>query len=382
MRRVLGLLALALVAAQEPPAAPVIPPDFSIVPKPAAPAPAAETPDDAAAIRMLKAAQAAGLKGTVLYGSPEDSFTIVVGVAPGGTPIDKGQGVWRWASVTKQVVAVLALQEVEAGRLQLDEPIAGKVGDVAVPNADKVTLRMLLQHSSGLASDEDGAKDGEGRLKRYLASEPAAVGVPAECLAAPKAEPGAGFRYNNCDYLIAGAMIERSAGKSLAELFVERIAGPLGLKATRFATAGQPLSAAVGPDLVHRDDGFDEGRFGAAAGIVGPIEDLYAFDVGLMGGRLLGPASMAALWNGDPKLGYAALGAWVFEAKLEACAAPVRLVERRGEIGGVQVRNFIAPQLKRIVIAFSNHPIEYGEVWQRKGVSYDLLSAALCPEIR
>ena len=60
-------------------------------------------------------------------------------------------------------------------------------------------------------------------------------------------------------------------------------------------------------------------------------------------------------------------------------AAPQRLVERRGEIGNVQVRNIIAPDRGIAVIAFADRPVEFGEPWQGKGLTYDLMSAALCP---
>lgn len=369
-------------AAQEPP---VIPSDFSIAPQPSA-APASTPavpadPEEAAAFRMVKAAQAAGFRGTVLYGNANDSFTIVVGAPAGAPPPDKGQGLWRWASVTKQVVAVLALMEAEGGRLDLDAPIAGRTGDVTVPNADRITPRMLLQHTSGLGSDEDGPKDMRGRLRRYLAAEPAGPAVPAECLIAA-AEPGARFRYNNCDTLVAAAVVAHAAGKPIATLFAERLAAPLKLTRTRFAVPGERLTEAQGPDATAPDDGHDEGRFGAAGGLVGPVQELYAFDAALMAGRLLNPASMAALWNGDPKIGFAALGAWVYDAPLTGCSAPVRLVERRGEIGQTQIRNIIAPQLRRIAIAVTNHEADFGEPWQSKGLTHALASAAFCPESR
>jgi hypothetical protein len=71
---------------------------------------------------------------------------------------------------------------------------------------------------------------------------------------------------------------------------------------------------------------------------------------------------------------------WSFPAKLAGCAQPVQLVERRGHIGGIQVRNILIPVRGMAVIAFANSPgTEFGEVWQAKGLTHDLLSAALCP---
>jgi D-alanyl-D-alanine carboxypeptidase len=84
--------------------------------------------------------------------------------------------------------------------------------------------------------------------------------------------------------------------------------------------------------------------------------------------------------RGDPKIGYVALGVWSYAVPLKGCAAPVALVERRGEVGGVQVRNVIAPDRGLALIVFTGRPFDLGEAWQRKGGSYDLFSAALCPE--
>jgi D-alanyl-D-alanine carboxypeptidase len=64
---------------------------------------------------------------------------------------------------------------------------------------------------------------------------------------------------------------------------------------------------------------------------------------------------------------------------LKGCPTPVRIIERRGAIGGVQVRNFILPDADVVVIAFTNRDdFDFGEIWQGKGFAFDLLSAAAC----
>ena len=61
------------------------------------------------------------------------------------------------------------------------------------------------------------------------------------------------------------------------------------------------------------------------------------------------------------------------------CAGSVNLVERRGEIGGVEVRNLIAPDKKLALIVFADRAgLDFGEIWQGKGLTYDLASAAFC----
>ncbi|MDT7933898.1 MAG: serine hydrolase domain-containing protein [Sphingomonadaceae bacterium] len=419
----LVLIAAMIVAAQPTPEAPPAPPesnateqpakpdtpaimplDFSLAPsaKPAAPkpaaapargaaavkpvapartaAPAAPDPGERAALAALKVAQAAKFRGTLLVGSGEDSYTLIVGVPDGERPFDNGDGRWRWASITKQIVAVLALMEVENGRLALDESVAKHLGGMKLPNADTITLRQLLQHTTGLASDEDGPKDAEGRPLVYAAAapEPPEDAIPPACLAKPRAAPGDSFQYNNCDYLVVGRILESVTGRPLSVLLAERITVPLGMTETRLAPPGQRLTTPAGPDAAWTDDGYDETRFGAAAATTGPARDLFRFDRALASGKLLKPEMLAELWRGNPKLGYAALGSWTYTVPLKGCAAPVRLVERRGAIGNAQALNVIAPDTGRVLIAFTTSPAEFGEIWQGKGLSYDLLSAAVC----
>ena len=314
-----------------------------------------------------------------------------------------GHDVWRFASVTKQVVAVAAMQQVEAGTLALDAPVARYDPQIGIANADRVTIRQLLQHTSGISNPEDGPKDADGIPLQYLRNQPASaieraradgpahirslvqrdraiiIPLPAACTGKPTAAPGARFSYNNCDYEALGRVLEAVTHQPLARLLQERIFTPAGMTRTRLLAPGED-SGRPGFDAKGKDDrAIDVGRFGPAGALAGPPADLAAFDRALMDGRLLKPAMRAEMWRGDPKLGYAALGAWVYPAKLKGCAAPQRLVERRGEIGNVQVRNVIAPDRGIAVIAFADHPVDFGEPWQGKGLTYDLMSAALCP---
>ncbi len=70
-----------------------------------------------------------------------------------------GEAPWRWASVTKQIVAVAVMQQVEAGTGRARYAGRGLCPDAGIANADRITLRMLLQHTSGLPNVEDGPAD-------------------------------------------------------------------------------------------------------------------------------------------------------------------------------------------------------------------------------
>jgi CubicO group peptidase (beta-lactamase class C family) len=283
---------------------------------------------------------------------------------------------WPWASVTKQVLAVLVMKQVEAGRLRLDVPASAYLPALR-PTADAPTLRHLLQHRAGLRNPEDSAKAADGVPSWYRQRKDAV----AWCLTGRSA-PGGDWRYNNCDSLVLGAILQRVTGLSVPRLFERDIAKPLKFEATAFAGSPADRNArqATYATPLTADERAILTRYAAAGGLIGTPLDLLAFDRALLAGRLLTSAARDELWKGDPKLGYMALSQWSFTAPLKGCPSPVRIVERRGGIGRFQVRNLILPDLNRILILFTaDEDYEFGEIWQGKGLSHDALAAAACP---
>jgi CubicO group peptidase (beta-lactamase class C family) len=342
----------------------------------------------------LAAAQSGGLRGHLIVA---DS-SVLHGEDLGSSSGNGGNSVWRWASVSKQLVATLVMQEVDAGRLALDTPIKAYVPGLELANADKVTLRQLLQHTSGLPNVEDTPVNAAGTMlvifergkpqpmvragdragHRAGHSAGLRAGLNAVCAGPAKAEPDMRFEYNDCDTEVAGMVLETVTGLPLARLLERRLFKPLRMTGARLLKAGDSNGRTGFFADGSADDFIDVGRFGAAGAVAGPPAALARFDQALMAGRLMSSAARAEMWKGEPKLGFAALGQWVYAVPLKGCAAPVELVERRGSIGGVEIRNVIAPALGKIVIAFADRPAEFGEPWQGKGLTYDLLSAAFC----
>jgi CubicO group peptidase (beta-lactamase class C family) len=292
-------------------------------------------------------------------------------------PRDPSLERWPWASVTKQVLATLVMKQVDAGRLKLDTPASAYLPALA-PAAGAPTIRQLLQHRAGLRNPEDTPKAADGWPGWYRES-----GDPLRFCLSGRTAPGGDWRYNNCDSLVLGAILQRVTGRSVTQLFDREIARPLKLGATAFA--GTPADAATsrqasGAVTLSTDDRAILARFGAAGGLVGTPRDLLTIDRALLAGRLLTPASRDEMWKGDPTLGYMGLAQWSFSAPLKGCASPVRIVERRGAIGRFQVRNLILPEANRILILFTaDEAFDFGEIWQGKGLSHDLLAAAACP---
>ncbi len=324
---------------------------------------------------------ATGYRGVVIVDrSGYSRTTITRGISYGALPLFKPGAPWRWASVTKQVVAVLVMQEVEKGKIDLDAPAMRYLPGVTLAGGDAVTVRRLLNHTSGLFNPEDGAKDKDGIPRTYLrTSPPPAQGIDPQCLGGSDRVAGKDFSYNNCDFVVVGAVLEAVTGKPFAALINERIARPLRLRSLHVAAPGD-RDGIVGIDANGvTDSQLDPGRFGPAANLVGTPADLIAFDRALLAGTLLGEKARAEMWAGDPKLGYAALGQWSYTVPVKGCAAPVTLIERRGEIGNVQVRNIVVPATGTAIVAFAaTSAVDFGEPWQGKGLTYDLMRTALC----
>jgi len=310
------------------------------------------------AAKVDAVAARAGLAGELLVAKGE---AIVLDkaygpVAPGGhTPHRAGRR-WRLASITKQVTATLLLKNALP---TLDAPLGAMR-----PELGAVTLRQLLTHHSGLANPDDTPPDAAGVPAFYTRTAPDL----AYCTTKPGVS-GAPFQYNNCDYLLAGAGLLVGKGDP------DRI-WPDGMAMARAGDMGVP--GFVGGKA---EPHYELASFGAAGGLIGTARAVFRFDRDLMTGKLLSPAARAELWKPEGGRSYQALGQWVFPGTLKGCTAPKRIVQRDGEIGGVQTRNYILPDDDLVVVLFTNRGSDdfpIGEIWQGKGFAYDLLSTVAC----
>ena len=302
-------------------------------------------------------------------------------IAPGGTaPHELGQ-VWRWASVSKQVTATIAMQEVAAGRLDLDAPITRYLPDSKAPYASRITGRMLMQHVSGLPRMEEGPIGRDDWSTFYSVD----LGDPATgrtwCEGPTTREPLSEFFYGDCDFIMMAAVIEATSGKPYAALIAERIAQPLGLASVGVFPRAEPTVAGF-VEGKPESNAFRLENFGGAGALYGTTRDLLAFDRALMTGKLIPDDQRTVMWDGKPEYGYAALGQWSFSSPLKDCGdTPVKIIERRGFIGGVVLRNIILPDLDMVIIMTSNRAeaeAAFGEIWQQAGITHDVMRAAVC----
>ncbi len=140
---------------------------------------------------------------------------------------------FRIASITKTFVATAILRLVAEGRLRLDTPLAEVLPGV-VRNADAITMRMLLAHTSGLY---DYTEDPE--VERLAEKAPAHCFTPRELADAagrhpPSFRPGASWKYSNTNYSLLVLVMEKITGRPYAQVITESVLRPLGLKDTYF----------------------------------------------------------------------------------------------------------------------------------------------------
>ncbi len=160
---------------------------------------------------------------------------------PGGPPVDS-ETLFSGASISKPLAATLAMQLVEAGALDLDEPVNGRLRAWRVPENDftravPVTLRHLLCHKAGVTVHGFGAyPEGEPAptLLDVLEGRPPS---PTGPVVVDKL-PGASVRYSGGGTQIVQLLLEETSGRPFADLARERIFERLGMEATTFV---QPL---------------------------------------------------------------------------------------------------------------------------------------------
>ena len=117
---------------------------------------------------------------------------------------------------------------VSQGRLSLDKTLAeylpGLVGEIE--NADKITLRLMIQHRSGIPNFTDAPKFWEAPTETYEESLSLISGLPANF------EPGEDYEYCNTNYLLINKIMDNVLGYPNFQFIQEAILNPLNLKNT------------------------------------------------------------------------------------------------------------------------------------------------------
>ena len=272
---------------------------------PAAPATAA--PGRHAQLQAALAAEhAAGMPG--VYAVVRDG-TQSWGVAAGVADVRTGRPEQPWfrhrvGSITKSFVATTVLQLAGERRVRLDAPIATYLPDLLPGDLGKqVTVRMLLQHTSGIGNYTDTIEPTiEGleaiRKRTFTPEELVAAGLSLP----PTNAPGAGWSYSNTNFIILGLLIERVTRHPVESEIGRRILRPLGLRDTYLPGTDLyirgPHDNAYIPEpngALHDFTLFNMSSAWAAGALISTPADLNRFYRALLTGRLLSRGLLAQM---------------------------------------------------------------------------------------
>jgi D-alanyl-D-alanine carboxypeptidase len=259
--------------------------------------------------RDLDAVVTAGASAAVAeYADRSGARRAAAGVArlgrPGPAPVN---GRFRIGSVSKTFLATVVLQLAAERRLSLDDTVERWLPGV-VPDGGGITLRQLLNHTSGIYdyTDAMGLSPVTWLPQRYRSWEPAEL-VALATAKPPMFPPGADWAYSNTNYVLLGMVVEEVTGRPYAAEIERRIIRPLGMRDTESpgertvitgphahgylpAGAGEPVDVTtMNPSIA-----------GAAGDMISSTADLNRFLRALLTGRLLPPAQLDAMTTTVP----------------------------------------------------------------------------------
>jgi CubicO group peptidase (beta-lactamase class C family) len=282
---------------------------------------------------------------------------------------------FRFASVTKQMTAILVMQEVDAGKLKLDASLGSYWPDYPNADARAITLRQLLTHYSGLYNENAIPDFHMTSAARGDNMQEFATGVCAQPL---KASPGSSFDYNNCDYMVLGALLERMNKQSFAQLLKKRIFQPAGMKQSGLYNAAMPDNRSHVHGILNGqpEPEVNFASYGAAGSSFGTLQDLLAMNRAFIQGKLMSAAARSEMLK--PNATGGALGVWVYPFGGADAAKPTVIVERQGWIAGIRILNLVDVASGNVLILVStNGDLDLTQTWANQGPAAALLSALI-----
>ncbi|MFD6276287.1 serine hydrolase domain-containing protein [Streptomyces sp. NPDC060209] len=228
----------------------------------------------------------------------------------------------RVGSITKTFTAAAVLQQVESGRIGLDAPV-GRYLPKLVPGerGDAITVRMLLNHTSGLAeylpyaypslkafpalADTGPQSLDDFRLRRFDPTELIGMGVTAPAVGAPGDAPGL---YSNTNYLLLVQLLEQATGTTAEQYITRNVIERAGLGNTGFPAGpyvdgphSRLYEAWFGMIDPPRDYSvYDMSWVGPSASLISTVSDLNRFYGMLLAGEIVSRSSLAQMQRTVP----------------------------------------------------------------------------------
>jgi len=206
---------------------------------------------------------------------------------------------FRIASFTKPFTAMLILQLMEEGKIDLNGKLTKYLPEFTVEQGESITIHQLLTHTAGITG-ESRIPDLVDIEKEYYTRERLLDLIMEKDLVY---KPGEGREYSNFGYALLGLVIEKVTGKSYDEVMQEKICKPAGMKNTLSDITAKPIeNRAIGYtyDYVNglEPASFLDMSFCLGAGqLLSTVDDLYLFDKALYTNKLLSDESKELFFN-------------------------------------------------------------------------------------
>lgn len=285
----------------------------------------------------------------------EGAFTGSVLVAKAGQVLlNKGYGladaarnlpvspdaIWDWASVSKQFTSAAILKLRMQGRLGIDDPLS-RFFPAAPADKQAVTLRQLMSHTSGLQDNYETANPGDGSRDAMMAG----------FLALPLSSPvGSRFSYNNANYFLLAAVVEKASGQSFEDYVTANLFRPAGMTEACFTGQASLDLSRVPRENRGTGNQYTEGEtlgWGSkgATGAWASLGEMLAWDRALRGNTILDDAAKVELYK-VVRDGYA-LGWFVDQ---DASGAIYR---HEGATGPYNLTSYVRGATSQVVVAIA-----------------------------
>jgi D-alanyl-D-alanine carboxypeptidase len=284
-------------------------------------------------------------------------------------------------SAAKTFVATMVMQEIQDGHLSLVTRLSQFYP--WLPNARQITVRMLLNMSSGLPDYL-----GNPRIEATIRTQPRHHWTVDQVLTGlgtglgtPKFAPGRDYQYSDTNYIVLGAILERVTHSSIERDFQQLIARPLGITSATFVPSAAARTLIARPYLLDRDGALASQwiqGYGVSSAVWGPVFtdgglatsslQLAWFGNALLGGRLISAAAvrqMSDIGRGDYGFGMRDRS---FDGHY--------WLGHRGYFGGFEAEGWTDPSRQLTIAVATNLQASGGvptstDIWQAIARAYD-----------
>jgi D-alanyl-D-alanine carboxypeptidase len=221
------------------------------------------------------------------------------------------------ASIGKTFTATTIVLLQEEGKLKFNDPISNYLSKEIMDSlhiyeevdySSQITVAHLLQHRSGLPDYFEDEPDNGPSMRELLVTDTAHFWTPIELLLFAKKQmqphfpPGKGYHYSDTEYILLGMIIENLTGKTLQQVFEERLFRPLGMKHTSMHLRSEAMEKTGKMAELYVDD-IEISTYTslsldwAGGGLLTTSEDLMSFEQALINGKIVSPTSFEKMQN-------------------------------------------------------------------------------------